>query len=97
MRLQNLMIEANVLIIPTEPKSKWRKVFFKLVENKQFDTGVIILIILNMVALCMEISTAGPTYKKMLEIFNIFFVIVFAIEATLKLIGLGPTFYFKNS
>jgi len=58
---------------------------------------VIILIMMNTVALCMEISYASAPYKKGLEITNIIFVVLFAIEAVLKLIGLGPKFYFKNT
>lgn len=97
MRLQNLMIEANVLVIPCEPVGEIRKRFFHFVESPKFDNAVIGLIILNTIALCMEVSNASDNYKKCLEISNYIFVVLFAIEAVLKLIGLGPSFYFKNT
>jgi hypothetical protein len=45
----------------------------------------------------MEVSYASDNYKKCLEISNYVFVVLFLIEAVLKLIGLGPSFYFKNT
>jgi hypothetical protein len=91
------MIEADVLVIPCKPTSPFRIKFFDFVMSEKFETAVIIVIILNTIALCMEVSYASDNYKKGLEISNIVFVVAFTFEAIVKLIGLGPTFYFKTN
>ena len=44
--------------------------------------------------MCMDYYGASETYIQVLDTFNIVFVAIFTMEAVLKLIGLGPTFYF---
>ena len=42
----------------------------------------------------MDYYGASDTYLTVLEVCNLIFVAIFTIEAILKLIGLGPTYYF---
>ena len=42
----------------------------------------------------MEFYGASKEYLQILEFFNIIFVIIFTMEAILKIIGYGPSYYF---
>ena len=44
--------------------------------------------------MCMDYYGASEEYLMALDICNLVFVIIFTIEAILKLIGQGPTYYF---
>lgn len=44
--------------------------------------------------MCMDYYGASKEYLNALDICNFIFVIIFTTEAVLKLIGLGPTYYF---
>ena len=52
------------------------------------------VIVLNTISMCMDYYGASETYLMVLEISNLVFVAIFTMEAVLKLIGHGPTFYF---
>jgi len=47
------------------------------------------MILLNVLCLCAEFYGASKYYLKTLDKINIFFVVVFTLEAAMKLFGLG--------
>lgn len=49
---------------------------------------------MNTITMCMDYYGASDDYLMALDICNLVFVGVFTMEAILKLIGLGPTYYF---
>ena len=55
------------------------------------------MIVLNLIALCLDYHKAGSLYIKVTGIINVFFVILFTFEAAAKIIGLGHRFYFHNT
>ena len=53
------------------------------------------MIILNTIILCFKWDNFGATAKKVDEVFNYLFTVIFAVEATLKIIAYGRR-YFKE-
>ena len=92
--MQKLMAQVNLEPVATEPTNIVRKWIFKLVHHNLFDFMVSLFVGINMLVLCGEYYGAPYWYRSMLEHFNLFFVIIFAIEAVLKDIAVGPKFYF---
>ena len=66
-----------------------------LVTSTPFEYAVMAIIILNTVALTLDVYDPPKTYADVLGYLNVFFTFVFTIEMILKLIGLGPLRYFK--
>src|SRR3989442_19829 len=66
---------------------------FKLVTNRNFDIGIMIVIVLNMV--CMAVETHGQSKAKVdaLEYINVVFIAVFTLECVMKLIALRWHFF----
>ena len=54
-----------------------------------FDVFITSCVALNTLALCMEYYDAPELYKYILEVSNTVFVVIFAVEAIIKMIGLG--------
>ena len=91
---------------------KLRSACFKLVVDDRFDAAVILLIVVNICVMSMSIWEKPPlgvpaglqqerdlqetTWNDSLEWCNAFFTLLFAVEATLKLIGLGWRQYFGS-
>jgi hypothetical protein len=74
------------LIEPTGGIQKW---VFNLVETSLFENLISASVGINIVGLCMEYYNAPAAYEKLLAVMNIVFVVVFIIEAILKIIGYG--------
>lgn len=55
-----------------------------------------VFIVMNMLHLCLNYEGASDNYLKALNYFNYVFTLVFFIEAVLKLIAFGAS-YFKNT
>jgi hypothetical protein len=62
---------------------------FNLVETSLFENLISASVGINIVGLCMEYYNAPAPYEKLLAVMNIVFVVVFIIEAILKIIGYG--------
>ena len=54
------------------------------------------LIMINTVVLCMDYAGASDSWKNSLESTNQIFTFMFAAEAGLKFLGLGPRLYIKD-
>jgi len=94
-RIQSLMLKANPLLTPVEPKSGFRKWVFRLVTNKYFEWTIIILIVLNGVVLLSEVANASKAYVSTLWYLNMIAAVIFLLECILKIIGFGPTQFLK--
>lgn len=53
-----------------------------------------VCIVANTIVLCMDAYKASEQYLEILNILNNIFVAIFAVEAFIKLVGLGPRYYF---
>jgi hypothetical protein len=97
LRVNRFMLEANVESHPEPSKNKCRKFIYDIVQSNWFDNLIIGLILLNMIFLCIEFQGAGETFLHVLTITNNVFVVIFTVEAVLKLFGQGPLFYFSQA
>lgn len=93
-RVQRFMASVSPITKPKEPEAKWRLVFYKIVQTKCFENTLTTMILLNVLCLCAEFYGASKLYLKWLDRINLFFVFFFTLEAVMKMIGMGLTFYF---
>ncbi len=63
-------------------------------RHDYFDYFITGIIMANTITMCMDYEGASEQYLQILDILNLIFVVIFTSEAVLKLIGLGPTYYF---
>jgi hypothetical protein len=77
--------------------SNVRKAIFKLVLSNFFENFIMLTIGLNTLFLCLDYDGAPYGLAKTIEIGNIIFISIFALEACLKLLGLGLRFYFLDT
>ena len=75
----------------------FRKMIFKLVLSNVFENFIMLNISLNTLFLCLDYHGAPHGLAKTIEIGNFIFISIFALEAVLKLIGLGLRFYFLDT
>jgi len=78
------------------PKARWRKPFHRLVSKNGFDIFIMACIFLNMMQMAGLYETASYSYKEILDIINLVFTTIFTVEAILKLIAYGSS-YFNNN
>nr|CAB3265896.1 sodium channel protein 1 brain-like [Phallusia mammillata] len=77
------------------PTNRVQLQVFHLVTNSRFELGVFVLIVLNMITLSMEHYQMNDIWRDSLRICDITFTSLFALEATLKLIGMRY-YYFRD-
>jgi len=88
------MAEVKAQVKETEPSNHFRKKIYSLVRTDGFDYFITVIIALNTIAMCTDYYGASDTLTTVLETSNLIFVFIFTCESVLKLIGLGPTYYF---
>uniref|UniRef100_A0A8B9RFN9 Calcium channel, voltage-dependent, T type, alpha 1G subunit n=1 Tax=Astyanax mexicanus TaxID=7994 RepID=A0A8B9RFN9_ASTMX len=77
----------------------WRLVcdtFRKIVDSKYFGRGIMIAILINTLSMGIEYHEQPEELTNALEISNIVFTSLFALEMLLKLLVYGPFGYIKN-
>ncbi|XP_065753492.1 voltage-dependent T-type calcium channel subunit alpha-1G isoform X28 [Phocoena phocoena] len=88
--------------LDVEPNSVlafWRLVcdtFRKIVDSKYFGRGIMIAILVNTLSMGIEYHEQPEELTNALEISNIVFTSLFALEMLLKLLVYGPFGYIKN-
>jgi len=80
-----------------EPKQEWRKTIFIIVMHPFFDPMIMGCIVLNTLTMCLEYYGAPPNYNKVLDGLDTFYIVVFTVEALIKITGLGWFQYIRNS
>jgi len=65
-----------------------------MVKSQKFDNFISLCVTLNIIGLCVEYYNAPEWYDEMLGVMNVVFVVIFLLEAVLKIIGYGRRFYF---
>ena len=97
MDIQRMILSANPDYESTNiPDSPWRKKFHYFVSHPSFEKTIMGFIMLNMIQMACLHETQSYGFTTALKYSNYFFTVVFIIEATLKLIAYGRS-YFDNS
>lgn len=78
------------------PKNKFLRILHTIVTSTAFDIFIMTCIVLNMIVMGMTYEGEPETYTNALLYINYIFTAVFIIEAIMKLIAFGTT-YFKSS
>ncbi|XP_065072313.1 voltage-dependent L-type calcium channel subunit alpha-1D-like [Rhopilema esculentum] len=60
---------------------------WRVVDSKLFEIAIMTLIALNAIVLMLSTADESPTYRDTLEMLNLFFTLIFTLEACLKLIA----------
>jgi len=78
------------------PQGYVRGICYSLCMNKNFETVILVLVIVNSALMATEHFQQPDSWTSMLEVMNLAFTLVFAAEASVKLIGIGPRSYFDD-
>jgi hypothetical protein len=75
------------------PSQAWRKKFHDLVSSSTFANGIMATIMLNMVQMALQYEGAPVALVNFLEFLNYIFSAIFFVEAFLKIIAYGDTYF----
>ena len=79
-----------------KPTMACRLVFYDIVKHQYFDTFIVSMILLNVFSLATVYKGMSTTHENILNLSEWFFTVIFAVEALLKIVGLGPYPYFRR-
>merc|ERR1719193_1799998 len=91
--VERLGLKKNLIA----PKQNWRNVIFTIVIHPLFDPLIMACIVLNTFTMCLEYYEAPTSYNKLLDGLDTFYIVVFTVEAMVKVVGLGWKQYIGNS
>lgn len=104
-KIQRIIVTVNTKILPQRPThSKFRSWCYDIVKGKdqkeqsenstsKFEYFILLCIVFNTVFLCLEYYNAPPMYQRALDTGNNVFVVIFTIEAFLKISAHGISYY----
>lgn len=78
------------------PKWKCWRFFYYISNSKAFEIFITICILLNTVIMALKYHKMSSEFEKSLNYLNYFFSLIFNLEAAIKILGCGIS-YFKNS
>uniref|UniRef100_A0A7S4PLT5 Uncharacterized protein n=2 Tax=Guillardia theta TaxID=55529 RepID=A0A7S4PLT5_GUITH len=81
----------------TGPANKFRNFFFNVCNNKYFEYFITASICLNVLAMLLRTYNQDACMTAIIFWINFCFTFIFVSEATIKMIGLGPRWYFSDS
>lgn len=95
--IMRLIEEAKPDLEPLQRPSKGcRLKLYTIVNSDSFDFAIIICIVLNMITLGLHYEDASPLMLDILFYSNLVFTAVFAMESTLKIIGMGKLYFYSK-
>lgn len=96
--MQRIMVTVKVRVLPPKkPANPIRAFCYIIVQSTKFEIFIMSVIMLNTLVLCMDYYGSPETYNNVLNWLNNVFVIIFTIEAMLKLMGQGFRYYFHEN
>ena len=94
MDMQKMIVGARPDYETTNvPRVRWRRLFHKLVCSRHFELFILTCIIANMVSLSCFKDEASTHYLNILDDINMVFTGIFTVEAILKIIGFGLSYF----
>ena len=97
MDIQRLILSAGPDYETTNvPKQPWRRAFHTLVSSARFESFIMGVIVVNMLQMSILHEGQSAEVAALLDVTNYGFTAIFFVEATLKLIAYGNS-YFDNS
>ena len=97
MDIQRLILSAAPDYETTNvPKQQWRRKFHTLVSSSRFESTIMGVIMVNMIQMGSLHEGQSKEFAAVLDVTNYIFTAIFFVEAVLKLIAYGKS-YFNNS
>jgi hypothetical protein len=93
-KIQRFMAEVRAPVkmpIQTHP---FRVKCQKLAISQRFEWFISIMILLNTLVMCLDKYPSSDQYQMVLDYCNLGFVVIFTVEAIIKIFGFGPNYYF---
>eukprot|EP01059_Diplonema_ambulator_P029985 TRINITY_DN5005_c0_g2_i1.p1 TRINITY_DN5005_c0_g2~~TRINITY_DN5005_c0_g2_i1.p1 ORF type:complete len:1825 (+),score=590.46 TRINITY_DN5005_c0_g2_i1:71-5545(+) len=87
----------SVAWVPVKPKQFIRSECYKLIFHPYFDPCILCIILLNCAVLGTERYRQSDDWTLFLNVMNYIFVVLFTLEATVKLLALGLGGYFRDA
>jgi len=91
--VERLGLKKNLL----PPAQHWRNTIFIIVMHPYFDPLIMACIVLNTLTMCVEYYGASIFYQNVLDGLDTFYIVVFTVEALVKIVGLGWRQYIGSS
>ena len=92
-RLQSTAEPARADYYPEDPN---RRVAYAVIERREFEWGIMFIIVVNAVTMACERYEAPHTLTNALEGLGIFYAVIFVAEAAIKLYAMYPEAYFSD-
>lgn len=75
------------------PDGTGRQLFYYISLSQRLETGMIVIIILNVVTMCVEYYNESSAEATVIGMLNLMFTTIFFFEMVVKLIGLGQYYF----
>lgn len=88
MKVGEKKICSSISLILAFLQNKLQAFFFDISVNTKFELAIVLLIICNMISMAVEHYRQSEVYTEALDIVNVIFISIFALEAVVKIIGM---------
>merc|ERR1711871_196124 len=93
---QTMALECAPVRKLTPPTMIFRRKVFEIVESKAFELFIMGCIVVNVIVMAARVYDASSAHNDALDALNYVFIVIFAVEAAVKIFGLGPAEYFAR-
>lgn len=76
-------------------QNKFQLAFYKIAVSSRFEMSIVLLIFLNMIGMAINHYKQTKAVQDSLSIMNGVFIVIFTLEAVVKIIGLR-VYYFRS-
>ena len=82
--------------ITTQPTRKWQLFLYKIFFSKYFDALMMLCIVLNTFVMGLVYEGMPTGYEDVINGVNLFFTVLFILEAFFKILSVGHKYFFSN-
>lgn len=94
---QRIIFNLKPMARKRGPDNPFRQWCFKIVEHTNFELAITVVIVMNVITMMTRTHNQTDCMTTAIYWFNVFFLAVFIVEAVMKLVGLGPRWYFTDT
>ena len=94
---QRIIFNLKPMARKNGPSNPFRQWCFKVVEHTNFELAITVVIVMNVITMMTRTHNQTDCMTTAMYWFNVFFLVVFIVEAVMKLVGLGPKWYFMDT
>lgn len=93
--VQKLMAMVTPRKSYTRPKSRWRAAIYNFILSKRAEELIMGVILVNILQMAVDTYNEPYTEVVVLSAANIVFTFIFFVEMVLKMVAIGPKWYFR--